>query len=257
MPGTVTVRNIIIGEGIPKIIVPIAGSNSREIFSAAKKMKCLAADVVEWRADYFEEALDAGSVIKTLAELREILGDIPLLFSFRTFKEGGEKSISLEQYEELIIMAAKSGYADLIDVEIFSADASASGIIEAIHEADCLAVGSNHDFYGTPEKNEIISRLIKIQDTGADILKIAVMPVGSGDVLALLEATAEMTEKYSKRPVVTMSMSGKGVISRIAGEMFGSAMTFGSAGKKSAPGQMPAEELSVMLQMFHRALQQD
>ena len=40
-----------------------------------------------------------------------------------------------------------------------------------------------------------------------------------------------------------MSMGKLGVISRICGEVFGSAVTFGTAGKASAPGQLPANQL--------------
>ena len=64
------------------------------------------------------------------------------------------------------------------------------------------------------------------------------MPQLKRDVLTLLEATLEMSEKYAKGPIITMSMAGMGVISRMAGETFGSAVTYGAAGKRSAPGQV-------------------
>lgn len=254
MPGIITVRNVTIGVGIPKIIVPIVGRNVEEIYSSARSIAGMAVHIVEWRADFFDEVFKTLSVFETLKGLREILGDIPLMFTFRTANEGGEKPISMEEYEEINIHVAKSGYADLIDVEIFSGDDVVKKSIKAIHEARCFVMGSNHDFNKTPEKNDIIGRLIKMQDMDADILKIAVMPNDTKDVLTLLDATSEMTAKYAKKPVVTMSMSAKGVISRLTGEMFGSAMTFGSAGKNSAPGQIPVEELSLILQILHRSL---
>ncbi len=57
------------------------------------------------------------------------------------------------------------------------------------------------------------------------------MPETPADVLVLLEATHMMHERYAKRPIITMSMAGKGLISRLAGEVFGSAVTFGAAKK--------------------------
>ena len=48
-----------------------------------------------------------------------------------------------------------------------------------------------------------------------------------------------------------MSMAGTGLISRISGEAFGSALTFGTAGKASAPGQMDAKELRQVLTLLH------
>ena len=93
-----------------------------------------------------------------------------------------------------------------------------------------------------------------MQELGADILKIAVMPQSKQDVLTLLAATEEMVKTYAEKPVVTMSMSGMGLISRIAGEAFGSAITFGAAKKASAPGQIPAGKLSEILNVLHSSL---
>lgn len=75
-----------------------------------------------------------------------------------------------------------------------------------------------------------------MQDMNADIPKIAVMPQNRKDVLTLLAATEEMATNYADRPIITMSMAGTGVISRLCGEVFGSSMTFGAAKKASAPG---------------------
>ena len=90
-------------------------------------------------------------------------------------------------------------------------------------------------------------RLRKMQDMNADIPKIAVMPQNKKDVLTLLAATEEMTTNYADRPIITMSMAGTGVISRLCGEVFGSSMTFGAAKKASAPGQMGVNDLSTVL----------
>ena len=91
-----------------------------------------------------------------------------------------------------------------------------------------------------------------MKELNADIPKIAVMPQSESDVLTLLCATNEMKEKYSDIPIITMSMAGMGLISRIAGEFFGSALTFGAADKASAPGQIRAEDLYNVLQVLHK-----
>lgn len=86
------------------------------------------------------------------------------------------------------------------------------------------------------------------------MLKIAVMPTNAADVLTLLDASNTMKEQYANRPIITMSMSGKGVISRLAGEVFGSALTFGAAKKASAPGQVSVAELRNILSLLHSSL---
>ncbi|MCD8369221.1 MAG: type I 3-dehydroquinate dehydratase, partial [Clostridiales bacterium] len=68
------------------------------------------------------------------------------------------------------------------------------------------------------------------------------------------EATREMSEEYADRPIITMSMSGTGLVSRLCGEVFGSALTFGAVGKTSAPGQIDASELHTILTTIHRNL---
>ena len=63
-----------------------------------------------------------------------------------------------------------------------------------------------------------------------------------------------MASDYADRPIITMSMAGTGVISRLCGEVFGSSMTFGAVGKASAPGQMGAEDLNTVLALLHDAM---
>ena len=220
---TVKIRDIEIGAGTPKIIVPIVGVTKEDIIEEAKTFDSIPLDVVEWRADWFEGVFDFAKVEDVLKDLREVLGNIPLLMTFRTSKEGGEKSIEPEAYAELNIKAAQTGYVDLVDVEIFTGD-------------------------------DIIYRLRKMQDMNADIPKIAVMPQNKKDVLTLLSATEEMTTNYADRPIITMSMAGTGVISRLCGEVFGSSMTFGAAKKASAPGQMGVNDLNTVLGLLHNAM---
>ena len=93
-----------------------------------------------------------------------------------------------------------------------------------------------------------------MQELGADIPKIAVMPTKKRDVLTLLDATLEMSESYADRPIITMSMAGTGVTSRLIGETFGSALTFGAAARASAPGQISVLELDQVLDIIHKSL---
>ena len=211
-------------------------------------------DVVEWRVDWFDDVFDTEKVIETAKQLRDALGEIPILFTFRTSKEGGEKAIEDEVYAALNIAVAQSGYVDLVDVEAFSGDELVKKIVTEVHKTGVKVIGSNHHFHETPAKEDIVNRLKKMQDLDCDIPKIAVMPQNKTDVLTLLTATLEMSEQFADRPIITMSMSGTGVISRLAGEVFGSALTFGAAAKASAPGQIGVNELETVLDILHKSL---
>lgn len=247
----IEVRNLKIGEGIPKICVSIIGKTKEEILADAKALLETKADIAEWRADWYEEVENIEAVVQTAGALRQTLKDMPLIFTFRTAKEGGERAISMEDYEVLNLAVIKSGFADFVDVEVFIGEECAKRIIKEAHTYGTKVVASNHDFHKTPEKAELVRRLCYMQELDADIPKIAVMPQYKQDVLTLLEATVEMHEKYADRPIITMSMSGNGAISRISGEIFGSAVTFGAAKAASAPGQIEVNTLSKLLQNLH------
>lgn len=251
---TVKVRNVVLGEGMPKICVPIVGVTKEAILEEARAITKLPADVVEWRIDWFENVFDFDALEDVMKGLREILGDMPILMTFRTSKEGGEKAIEDEVYADINIRAAQTGYIDMVDVEVFTGDEIVKKIIDGAHAAGVKVVASNHDFFKTPDKDDIVSRLRKMQDLGADVPKIAVMPNSAADVLTLLAATDEMYTKYADRPIITMSMKGTGVVSRLAGEVFGSALTFGAAAKASAPGQIAVEDLKKVLTILDGAL---
>lgn len=248
---TVTLRGVEIGAGAPKVIVPIVADTAEGILAKAAEFASHDMHVVEWRVDFYQDVFDIAKVLDTLSKLRKALGNTPILFTFRTKKEGGEKEIDMEAYTALNKAVAESGNVDAVDVEIFSGDQVVRENIDNIHASGVVVVGSNHDFGKTPAKADLIYRLRKMQDMGADLPKIAVMPKSPADVITLLDATQEMANQYADRPIITMSMGGQGVISRLCGEVFGSAMTFGAVGQVSAPGQISVEQLNQVLAVIH------
>ena len=253
MKSIVEVRNLKLGEGIPKICVPLVGKTNEEIISEAKNLKDIKLDLVEWRVDHYQDVEDLDKVKEILSMLREELGKLPILFTFRSLKEGGEKEVSVEYYAQLNKEISKTGNVDLIDVELFTGDEVVTDIVDFAHDNNVKVVMSNHDFFKTPAKEEIVNRLCKMQELNADLPKIAVMPKTTTDVLTLLCATDEMVTKHAKTPIITMSMAGLGVVSRIAGETFGSALTFGAAKVASAPGQVEVNELYKVLKLMHES----
>ncbi len=137
-----------------------------------------------------------------------------------------------------------------MDVEISHGDDIAFMLISLAHEFGIKTIASSHDFSQTPKKEQIIMTLCKMQELEADIPKMAVMPQRERDVLVLLDATLSMKELHAQTPVITMAMGRNGVVSRLSGEVFGSAVTFGTAGAQSAPGQIDAEELRKILELL-------
>lgn len=247
---SIHVRNIVIGEGTTKICVPITGVTEEEIIQQADSMHTVPADLAEWRVDFFQEVTQIERVIQTLKRVRTHLKEIPLLFTFRTKKEGGEKEFTIEDYIALNKAAMQSGYIDLIDLELFCGTDVIKPLLLFAKAQNCYVILSNHDFKQTPPKEELLFRLEQMKQLGAHIIKIAVMPQKEKDVLTLLEATAEMKEKYMDQPIISMSMGKLGMISRLAGMTFGSAVTFGCTKRVSAPGQIEVTKLKQILSIL-------
>ncbi len=250
-----TVRNLEIGRGIPKICVPVMGKTPADIDLQLSRALLSPCHLVEWRSDGFEDIRKKDKLTEVLQSLREKCKEIPLIFTLRTSNEGGLTDVSEEQYEEICMNAVNCGVSDFVDVEIFRE--KAEDIIQYAHSKSMKIIASNHDFRQTPSKDTMAKILKKMYRMDADILKLAVMPNKPSDVLDLLAVTNEMKAWQKEqcperiRPIITISMGEIGKISRIAGKTFGSDITFGIAEKASAPGQIQASALQNILETIY------
>ena len=247
----VDIRGCRIGEGRPKVILPIVERAEAAILEKAAQFSTLQADCVEWRVDYFEGARAPGAVARCLAKMRVILRDKLLLVTIRTKAEGGELALRHTEYTDLLHTILDTDCADLIDIEFFPAGDDLPLLVEQAHTAGVPVVCSSHDFAKTPPRAELVSRMVQMQQAEADLPKLAVMPRCRTDVLELLAATVEMADLHPETPVITMSMGALGAVSRLAGEAFGSAMTFANPGQASAPGQVSLDIVNEVLDALH------
>lgn len=248
----IQVGNIILGEGIPKICVPVTGGTVEELLTQAAQVRGTKADLVEWRVDYFAGMEDIPAVEAALYRLREALGKLPLLFTVRSAGEGGQREISPRAYLALCQAAIASRRVELVDVELFSGEGICREIIGVARENGVAVVCSSHDFAATPTAEELTDRLERMHSLGADLPKLAVMPQTSADVLTLLAATDAFLRRHPDSPVIAIAMGWLGSVSRVAGEIFGSALTFGTVAEATAPGQLTVEELYTILRILHR-----
>lgn len=252
---TVNIGNMEIGTGIPKICAPIMGVTKEDIVGQARQIKTAVPDLVEFRGDVYEDVMDSEKLRDVLTAVFDILGEIPILFTFRSAAEGGTRPISIEDYVNLNQMVSETAEVKLIDVEVFMDPPKMRDLIELIHKNGKVVIGSHHRFDRTPARSDMISILRKLEMNGADIVKLAVMPRTEGDVKNLIQTTNEATCDYLSCPAVTMAMGNAGMASRIAGEIFGSCITFGCVGKESAPGQIPIETLRKQMFDLHKIVE--
>lgn len=209
------------------------------------------ADVIELRADLLADLEPVGRLAGLCAGIASDPAGAPVLLTVRTAAEGGRAPLDDARYRTCLFdlvaalapgrEGARPACADAVDIELNRG--GTAELVAAVHEIGLDALVSVHDFAATPEPEEMLSRLHEMALTGADAVKLAVTPRDARDVARLLEVTA-LAARALEVPVVTMSMGRLGAVSRVAGAVFGSAMTFATAGgEPSAPGQPPIEEL--------------
>ena len=96
----ITVRGCAIGQGRPKVLLPIVEETQSAILARGRAFAALAADCVEFRADWFEGWQDAAALSQCLTGLRAAVGDKLLLVSLRTRAEGGRAEASFPAYAD-------------------------------------------------------------------------------------------------------------------------------------------------------------
>lgn len=133
---TVKIKDIEIGKGMPKICIPITGKNREEILLDIEEILRQKPDLAEWRVDCYEEGEKEEKVLEMLETITDRLGQIPLLFTFRTAREGGSKEISFESYVKLLHKAADTGRIDLADVEIFFGQEASQQLVGQLQEKE-------------------------------------------------------------------------------------------------------------------------
>lgn len=252
---TTRLGRLVLGTGAPRIIVSLMAEDfdavGREAEFYGERQEGF--DILEWRVDFYRNAANTEEVLAAGLALREALPETPLLFTFRSRREGGERELAPAAYAGLLSGAASSGLFDALDLELFSEKDVLENVLAAARTHGVRVVMSSHDFLRTPPEEEMLERLVRMEALGADVPKLAVMPQAPADVLALLSATVRYSERPSARPVITMSMGGAGVLSRVAGDFSGSCATFGALRRASAPGQMNVTDLRRVLEALHAA----
>ncbi|MCC7198074.1 MAG: type I 3-dehydroquinate dehydratase [Gammaproteobacteria bacterium] len=248
-------RGRVIGEGRePLICTPLVASTRQALALELAEVQSLRPDLIEWRADFFERIADTAEVLDLARQLRSDAGDIPLLFTVRSHREGGQH-IPLDDGEVASLYEAvcKSRAVDFVDFEMSAPAAQIALVRAACRGSGTRLVLSFHDFQSTPTAGELFAKFRHAQDLGGDAAKVAVMPATPEDVLTLLAATQKASRELGI-PLISISMGAHGALSRVAGWMFGSSVTFAAGQGVSAPGQVPVEDLRAVLAVLQGAL---
>ncbi|NDR52956.1 type I 3-dehydroquinate dehydratase [Actinomyces sp. 565] len=286
----VTWRGAVLGGARPAVAVATTGSDPEACAAQARAAHQAGADLVELRADLLAapvsdmagnepelpEALAALWLRGAAAVAQALRGlDMPVLLTVRTASEGGGLDANDAVYRDALARvierlgrerpaaancrdavgaddasgACAAAVVAAVDVELARGDLPR--IVQLARGAGLDVVASSHDFTATPDEAELLRRLHAMQSAGAAVAKIAVTPRGRSDVERALGVAARAREEL-EIPVVVIAMGASGAVTRLAGGVFGSALTFATAGSAaSAPGQLPVAQVRSALAALH------
>ncbi|KAI4373087.1 hypothetical protein MLD38_011250 [Melastoma candidum] len=215
------------------ICAPIMADSVDQMLADLAKAKIRGADLVEIRLDSlktFTPRVDINNLIKG--------SPLPTLFTYRPKWEGGQYEGDEEYRFDALQLAMELG-ADYVDVEL----KVASEFIVSIREKNLKKskiIISSHNYENTPSVEELGNLVAKIQEAGADIVKIATTALDITDVARMFHITA-----HSQVPIIGIVMGDRGLMSRVLSAKFGSFLTFATLepGVVSAPGQPTLKDL--------------
>lgn len=209
MENLLCIKGKIIGKGKPLVCVPVMESSKEEILRETRRLEEAHTEMIEWRVDAFENVESPNAIREILNEMKHIIRESILVYTFRSKNQGGCKALSAADIYDIHQVAAESDVVDFIDVEYFEAK-NPQKEIARLQEMGVYVIASHHDFEQTPDPEVIRMLLEQIRESGADVVKLAVMPQNMWDVLHLLEETNRFHENHPDHPLITMSMGAKG-----------------------------------------------
>lgn len=249
----IDIRGRKLGGETPLICSPLVGRSRERLLAEAAVVVAKKPDVIEWRVDYFENVGDTAAVLETGRALRRLLGDLPLIFTRRSVREGGEPiAIDDGAVVRLYDAVAASGLVDFLDFEMGNDRVQVDRVVADAHRYGTRVILSYHNFSCTPEQEFLVRRFLEAERLGGDVAKLAVMPRDRTDVLTLLAATAQ-AEAQAQIPLISMAMGAQGAVTRMIGGLFGSALSFAVGEGRSAPGQMPIADLRTVYEVIRRS----
>jgi 3-dehydroquinate dehydratase I len=195
-----------------------------------------AADILELRADLFDDPAPA-RVLDALARLRQT--GRPTIFTARAASEGGR---AMRDAQRMELYRTALPHVDALDVEVASGSLVAE-LVPAARAAGRTVILSAHDFTATPSRDTLLALVEAARALGADLPKLATHTATPDDLRTLIDVTLAARADG----VVTLGMGPFGPLSRIVLPAAGALLTYGAAGRGTAPGQMPVAELATLI----------
>lgn len=206
------------------LCVPIFVESAEQAHRDAVLAAEAGADLVEYRIDTFDPALDGGLVARS---------PLPCVVTCRSPAEGGQSN--LPDRERLALLATQlTAGAAYADVEWATYDSPARAALPA----EGKLILSSHDFAGRPER--LYSLFAAISGSPADVAKLVWTARTVRDNIEAFELLLQR-----QKPTIALCMGEAGLISRVLAKKFGAFLTFAPlrTATATAPGQVSIADI--------------
>ena len=226
----------------PAVCGAVMGQSPEEMERVAARAVKQGADLIELRFD---------SLRKSRGWEKLLQKNLPIIFTNRPKREGGGFSGTEAKRVALILDAISLG-ADCVDIELSTPKKLRDRVISEARRSGAAVIMSQHDFSKTPLVEELAAYAKDLQRTGCDVAKVVTLANDATDAFRVLDFLVRVQDEVDV-PVISFAMGEAGRITRILAAFLGSPITYASAGKPTAPGQLDVAQTKLLLRQFARA----
>ena len=197
-------------------------------------------DIIEHRMDFMDQITGLGEIYSAT--------ETPIIATCRPKEMGGNFAGSEQQRITYLLEAIDNG-ASFVDIEYEVEHNSLKRISDAVSQRNSKLILSKHYTSITPELPDLIDLIGKMEDRGADIIKLVVTPESLSDCRRILQV---YSWEGSKIPLIAFAMGNIGRFTRVSALFLGAPFMYVAqdSGKEAALGQIPLSEMRTILRML-------
>jgi len=201
------------------------------------KARDIDTQIVEHRIDYLKK-------VNSLEELYQSI-EQPVISTVRPKWEGGRFTGS-EKARSDIIKNTIDAECAAVDIELSTPKEYREKLVAYAKRKVAMVISSRHVFIGTPALPELIEVMDEMRNMGADIGKIVTTANSMEDCNTIIEL--QKHARAMEFPLVSFAMGNTGLITRVASLKNGAPFTYVSTGRKTAPGQVNASIMRLLME---------
>ena len=228
------------------IPVPVETNEIHQLKKEIEELLKLRPNIIEFRLDYIKDI--ESLTTHFLKELLTFIGvEIPVIFTFRKFSEGGKLDIENKKRYDIINQVINLS-PTYVDIEMDNDDEFLQNAIKKASNKNVKIIFSYHNFNKTPDYETVIELLSKFKakfdkltvnlykSPSNYLIKLIFYAKNFEDNIIPLRICKELGTENQK--IISFCMGELGILSRIFCLKAGSYLTYGSYKEQTAPGQI-------------------